>query len=353
MARVLVVDDEKSIRTTLSEFLKADGHSVSVAENAETACDLASRQRFDVVITDVLMPGASGVELLQSIRRAAPEVRVIMMSGAPTLETATEAVRAGAADYLWKPVTREAILQSVEKSVREKHRDDANKEFYQRSRVYQLTLEQLVDERARELIKTNAQLHEVMEGVIQTMTVMVEMRDAYTAGHQKRVAELGCAIGRELGLDREQIVGIRMAGLIHDLGKIVVPAEILCKPGRISAEERAIIRNHAQVGYEILKNINFPWPVAQAVLQHHERLDGSGYPNRLSGDEILLEAKIIGVSDVVEAMAAHRPYRPAVGLTTALLEITQNKGTLYDSQVVEACVSLFSQDRFHFEYHAA
>ena len=175
------------------------------------------------------------------------------------------------------------------------------------------------------------------------------MRDPYRDSHQKRVSQLACAMAREMNLPEEQIEGIRVAGNIHDIGKISVPMEILSKPGRVNKSEFGIIKSHTQAGYDILKTIEFPWPIAQIVLQHHERMDGSGYPQGLSGKDILLEARILGVADVVEAMVSHRPYRPALGIDKALEEISKNRGVLYDPEVVDACLKLFTEKRFEFE----
>jgi PAS domain S-box-containing protein len=193
------------------------------------------------------------------------------------------------------------------------------------------------------------QLHQALEGTIQAMALTIEIRDPYTAGHQRRVSRLSCAIGRELELPADQIEGLRVAGDIHDIGKIYVPAEILSKPGQITAIEYGIIKTHPQVGFDILKTIRFPWPVARIVFQHHERQDGSGYPLGISGDAILLESRILGVADIVEAMSSHRPYRPAQGIDKAIEEILQNRGRLYDLRVVDSCVRLFEEKRFAFE----
>ena len=193
------------------------------------------------------------------------------------------------------------------------------------------------------------QLRETLIATVNTLASTIEMKDPYTADHQRRVTILACAIAEEMGLTDDQFDGLRMAGLIHDLGKINVPAEILSKPGRINEIEFSIIRFHPQICHDILRTIDLPWPVAEIVLQHHERLDGSGYPHGLKGDEIMLEARILAVADVVEAMASHRPYRPALGIELALQEITKNKGTLYDPGVVDICVKLFSTKRFTFE----
>jgi PAS domain S-box-containing protein/putative nucleotidyltransferase with HDIG domain len=201
----------------------------------------------------------------------------------------------------------------------------------------------------RELNESYDRLSRALEGIIRAMSVTIEMRDPYTAGHQRRVSKLACAIARQIGLPDTQIEGIRMAGEIHDIGKIYVPAEILSKPGKLTDIEFTIIKTHSQVGYDILKNIEFPWPIADIVVQHHERLDGSGYPAHLKGDAILLEAHIIIVADVVEAMSSHRPYRPSRGIDKAIKEITQNKGILYDATVVDHCVRLFRETNFSFE----
>jgi len=204
-----------------------------------------------------------------------------------------------------------------------------------------------------ELKESWENLHQALEGTIQAMALTIEIRDPYTAGHQRRVSKLSCAIARDLGMSEDQIEGIRVAGDIHDIGKIYVPAEILSKPGQITAIEYGIIKTHPQVGYDILKTIKFPWPVALIVLQHHERIDGSGYPVGLSGNEILKEARILTVADIVEAMSSHRPYRPAQGIGKALEEIIQNKGICYDTDVVEACVKLFQEKNFRFDEKVA
>lgn len=189
-------------------------------------------------------------------------------------------------------------------------------------------------------------LQGVMEATIGAIAATVEARDPYTAGHQRRVAELAVAIAREMGLSENEARGLHLAGLVHDVGKIQTPSEILSKPSKLSRIEFELIKTHPEAGYEILKGIDFPWPIAQAVLQHHERIDGSGYPHGLKGDQILLIARILSVADIVEAMATHRPYRPALGLDVALDEIARYAGSFYDPAVVAACLSLFRANRF-------
>ncbi len=198
------------------------------------------------------------------------------------------------------------------------------------------------------LEKSYLQLKKILEGAFQAIAMMAESRDPYTAGHQWQVAKLSVAIAREMGLDENRIEGIHVGAAIHDIGKIQIPAEILAKPSQLTDLEYSLVKNHPRVGYDILKKIEFPWPVADIAYQHHERLDGSGYPLGLKGEEIILEARIVAVADVVESMANHRPYRPARGLEAAMEEIIKHRGRLFDPDVVDACVRLFRNKGFHF-----
>ena len=199
------------------------------------------------------------------------------------------------------------------------------------------------------LILSLEQLRHSLEGSIKAMSSTIEVKDPYTAGHQQRVSQLACAISNRMNLPQDQIEGIRLAACIHDLGKISIPSEILSKPGKLNEIEFMMIKAHPQIGYEILRTIDFPWPISQVVLQHHERNNGSGFPNGLFENQILLEAKILGVADVVEAMASYRPYRPALGIDAALGEITNNSGVLYDKDIVLTCTKLFKDQEFKFE----
>lgn len=188
-----------------------------------------------------------------------------------------------------------------------------------------------------------------LNATINAIALTVEARDPFTSGHQRRVADLARAIATEMGLSKDSIEAISTAGVIHDLGKICVPADILSKPAKLNELEFSLIKAHPKVGYDILKEIDFPWPVAEIVYQHHERWNGSGYPRGLAGDEILLEARILAVADVVEAMTSHRPYRPALGIKEALKEIENTKGILHDPEAVDACLRLFSKKKFSFK----
>ena len=201
---------------------------------------------------------------------------------------------------------------------------------------------------AEELRQTAERLHLSLEGTVLAMGQIVETRDPYTAGHERRVAELAVAIAKELGMDDEDVEGLRIAAVIHDIGKIAVPAEILTKPGRLSELEFRLIREHSQAGHDILTGIHFGHPVAEVVLQHHERLDGSGYPNGLKAAAIVPEARVLAVADTVEAMSSHRPYRPALGFDAALAEIEEGAGERYDPAVVAACVRVVLEQGFTF-----
>lgn len=190
------------------------------------------------------------------------------------------------------------------------------------------------------------QLETAFMSTVEVTTKLSEMRDPYTAGHARQVGEIAFAIGAELGFDARRQEGLRVAGYLHDVGKMTIPAEILSKPGKLSAIEFQLIQGHAQAGYDVLKDVGFPWPVAQVALQHHERIDGGGYPQGLKGDAILLDARILAVADVVEAMSSHRPYRPGLGIEKALAEIERGSGIIYDAQVADACLKLFREKGF-------
>lgn len=216
-------------------------------------------------------------------------------------------------------------------------------------------LQQEIEERKctqQKLSHSYLQLQQSLNEIVNAMSLTLEVRDPYTAGHQKRTTDLSLAIAKEMGLPEHETKGLQMAGLIHDMGKISVPGEILSKPGCLNNAELQLIQRHPQVAYDILNKIDFPWAVDQIVLQHHEKLDGSGYPQGLSGEDILLESRILCVADVVETMETHRPYRPSLGRDAALKEISTNRGILYDPEVVDACLRLFREKDFQYSLNA-
>jgi PAS domain S-box-containing protein len=218
--------------------------------------------------------------------------------------------------------------------------DSGGRAYSQLGMLDDVTEHRLAEEKLQQTLES---LKNAVGTTIQVLVSALEARDPYTSGHQSRTAHLACAIATEMGFSQDKIEGIRMAGSIHDIGKLSIPAEILVKPTKLSDLEYSLIKEHARAGYEMLKDVESPWPLAEIVHQHHERMNGSGYPKNLKGDEIIPEARIMAVADVVEAMASHRPYRAALGLETALEEIEKNKGILYDDAVADACLKLFRE----------
>ena len=218
-------------------------------------------------------------------------------------------------------------------------------------REYQTIVRDITEQtlNQRRLHETLAMLRRNLDGIVQCVALVIEKKDPYTAGHQRRVTDLARAIAQEMGLSESQKDAIRMAGIIHDIGKISIPAEILSKPGRLTETEFSLLKIHPRIGYDILKEIEWPYPIAEIVLQHHERMDGSGYPQCLSGEEIMMEARVLGVADVVEAMASNRPYRPALGIEKALEGISKNRDALYDPDVVDACLRVFKEKGFEWD----
>lgn len=234
---------------------------------------------------------------------------------------------------------KELIFQNEEKEKRAAELVIANKEL-----AFQ---NEEKEKRAAELVVANKYLHDALMNTVRVAMFLGELRDPYTAGHERRVAELSVAISAELGFDEHRQEGMRVAGYLHDVGKMVIPAEILSKPGKLNAIEYSLIQAHAQTGHDVLKSVNFPWPIAEVALQHHERIDGTGYPQGLKGEDILIEARILAVADVVEAMSSHRPYRAALGIDKALAEIERGRATAYDADAVDAALKLFRKKGFN------
>jgi len=321
--RVLLVDDCDDDVAILVRELRKGGYDVS-SRVAATRAEVhdALDQDWDLVVIDYVLPGFSGMEALALVQEA-QDAPVVFVSGAVGEAAAVAAMKAGAQDFILKD-NLSRFVPAVERELREavvrRHASEADED-----------LRRTVDLQAR-----------TVQGAISTLAYLAEKRDPYTAGHQRRVTELAAAMADTMGIDGARRRLIVAAGTLHDLGKTAVPTEILTKPGRLTSAEFALIRAHPRTGFEILSGIEFPWPVAEVVLQHHERLDGTGYPDGLSGDRIKMEARILAVADVVEAMSSHRPYRPALGLDQALNEILDRRGTVYDSDAADACAAAFA-----------
>ena len=332
MARILIVDDEQAVVQLLGHILKREGYDCTEAGSVDEAKHFLEKDSYELIVSDIMMPGGSGFDLVEYALETCPDTATIMLTGVDDSKVAKRAIDLGVYDYIIKPAQRNEVIISVINALRRRELEIA-------SRTYREDLESKVAERTLQLQKS-------MQGIVEAMARTLEVRDPYTAGHQARVADLAWHIAGDLGMTRFQIDGIRMAGQIHDLGKISVPAEILSKPTRLTDMEFKLIQNHVATGYDILKDIEFPWPIARIVQQHHERLDGSGYLGGLSGDDIIMEARVLTVADVVEAMASHRPYRPALGIDKALEEIRKQRGTLFDEDVVDVCLNLFESGKY-------
>jgi putative two-component system response regulator len=323
--RILIVEDEAVIAKDIAETLLANGYETcGMAMTSRDAIDKAISLQPDLVLIDIVLDSAKdGIQTAAAIRKEI-DVPIIYLT-AHTNDTILKRAKVTQPyGYLIKPFEDRELQTTIEIALYKHSTEKKLKESFDR-------------------------LQGALEATVTALATAVETRDPYTAGHQRRVAQLACAIARELQLPTDSIAAIRTAAIIHDIGKIHIPAEILGKPAKLTEPEFEIVQSHAQIGYNILKNIEFPWPVARIVLQHHERLDGSGYPQGLTDDDILQEAQIIAVADVTEAMLSHRPYRPAHSLVTTLKEITQMKGKLYNPEVVDACVRLFNEKKFEFK----
>ncbi len=368
--KVLTIDDEPYVRRSIAEYLGGIGYTVLQSENGREGIEIFYKEKPDIVIADLRMPEKDGLEVLETITRESSEIPVILVSGSSVIGDVIEALRLGAWDYIIKPIKDLAILDFSLKKALERKKMIRESRLYHEQLEGEINIRTLeISERRKELELTNQllkneiserlyvedrlkkslnNLERIIDGTINTISKIVEMRDPYTGGHQKHVAQLSRAIAEEMGLAEELVQGIYIAAQLHDTGKIAVPTEILVKPGKLNNLESMFIKYHAKAGWELLSTIEFAWPIGQIVLQHHERINGTGYPFGLRSEYILKEAKIIGITDVVESMMFHRPYREALGLDSALEEITQNKGILYDPEIVDVCISLFKRKGFKF-----
>lgn len=405
-ARILIAEDSPTQAIMLRRLLLGEGYEVLAAKDGLEAFNLAEAENPDLIISDISMPIMDGFELCEKIRQSAKLAfkPVILLTALSDISDIIRGLNCGADNYLTKPYDPPLLLERVaealksvtstpdqtleiqvnilgnQQTIKAGPRQLVNlllstyRNAIGQNQILQMTqdqlaslnsrLEQEVDRKSREVIeKEHALAAEVQKGLVQkaehlqsmrdslvesvtALAETVELRDPYTAGHQKRVADLAVAIAREMGLQEDEIDGLRLAGVVHDIGKIRVPVEILSKPGRLDEVEMSLIRLHPEAGYQILKNIRFPWPVARIVQQHHEREDGSGYPLGLKHGEILLAACIIAVADVVDAMSLHRPYRAALGIERAVEELKAGRDSRYDPNVVDACLRVLAKGQW-------
>jgi len=327
---VLIVDDNATNIDLLIGCLKSD-YRLGIAKRGQAAIEYAGKYHPDLILLDIMMPEMDGYEVCRILKADAStaDIPVIFITAMNDTVNKTKGFELGAIDYITKPFHTAEVRARIHTHISlEKMRNELL--------LQNQHLEQCV------AIKTS-ELREMLEASIISMARMVEIRDPYTAGHQQRVAHLACCIGGRLGLSKNAIEGIRIAGLLHDVGKIRIPVAILARAGELLEAEMDFIKMHPAIGFEILANIPFPWPVARAVLQHHERLDGSGYPGGLLAGDILLEAKILTVADVTEAKSSFRPYRPALGIEAGMEEIKKYRGIYYDKEIVDACNAIITE----------
>lgn len=336
LGNIVIVDDQANNLRVLSGILQQAGYKVRPALDGEVAMKSIRSTPPDLILMDIRMPGMDGYEVCRQLKLDAQtrEIPVIFISALQDMEDKLAAFKAGGVDYVCKPFQMEEVLARVH----------AHLKLYRLQR----DLQNIVDERTQELRAALESLREsqqkytkVLEETIRSISMTIEKRDPLTAGHQWRVSLIATEIAREMGMASERIEGLRLGAMVHDIGKIYVPVDLLTRPGHLSEIEFSLIKTHPQVGVEIMQQVDFPWPVVDMILQHHERLDGSGYPHGLKGEEILLEARVIAVADVMEAMVSHRPYRPARSFDDALAEIRHGAGVIYDADVAAACLRLF------------
>lgn len=335
-ALVLIVDDNATNIDLLVNTLK-DTYRLGISKKGVNALEYAAKYRPDLILLDIMMPEMDGYEVCRRLKEnpSTQPIPVIFITAMTETVNKTRGFNLGAVDYITKPFHAAEVKARIAA-----HLSLA-------AMKAQLEAQNILLE--RNVAEKTQHIKNILEAIITSMALMVEIRDPYTAGHQQRVARLACAIAGQMGLSAKIIEGIRIAGLLHDVGKIRVPVSILNRTGQLLDAEMDVIKIHPRVSYEILKGIPFPWPCAQIVLQHHERLDGTGYPFGIRGDEILLESRILAVADVTEARSSFRPYRPAQGLEAALAELREQRGTCYDTTVVDACLALFAENNFRFD----
>jgi response regulator RpfG family c-di-GMP phosphodiesterase len=319
---ILITDDELAIRRLLKQRLTSEGHECLEAGSASRALDELQNNEVELVILDIKMPGKSGVQLLPEIRAGYPDAMVIMATAITDTSTAIHCMKLGAYDYITKPFDLDEVVLSVDKALEKRRLQLENRD-------YQQHLEQKVTEQAKKI-------RSAFFNAITALVFALEAKDKYTSGHSQRVSEISVAIARELGLPQEDVNKIELAGRVHDIGKIGVRESVLNKPSWLSDDEFQHVKYHPEAGERILAPIVEDREILQIVRHHHERYDGAGYPDGLSGDEIPLGARILAVADSYDAMISERPYRGAMGVETACAEIEWSRNTQFDPEVAEA-----------------
>jgi putative nucleotidyltransferase with HDIG domain len=330
---VLVVDDEASLRSLLGDALASAECDCYTAANGEEALVLMGQVPFDAVITDLRMPGLSGIRLLEKIRRAHPHVAVLMATAEDDIRVAIQAMKEGADDYLVKPLKLEAVLASLDRAL-------ARKRLEKELENHRRNLEHMVEQRSEQLRAAMRRIESTYDETLEALAAALDLRDNETAGHSRRVTLYSLQIARVLGLEEEEMQHLARAALLHDIGKIGIPDAILLRPGKLSKDEKSIMQAHVRVGYGLLSRIAFLAPAAMIVLAHHERYDGDGYPQGLQGEQIPVGARIFAVADTLDAMMMGRPHRWACSYETTREEIVRESGHQFDPRVVRAFLSV-------------
>ena len=332
-ARILVVDDEDFIREIICRKLGGSGFDCEAAPNAEDALEKISKNSYDCVLSDIHMPGMSGVDLLREIKAKNQDLAVILVTGAPDIDAALEAMRLGAYDHLSKPLNLAALEMTVDRALEKKRLVEENRE-------YQRNLESMVKERTKQLSDANEDLRRLFTGSIKALAQALEAKDEYTQGHSARVAEESVNIARYLSLPDVEVQRMWLAGYLHDIGKIGIKEAVLNKPGRLDEEEWSLIQQHPVVAGKILGPIAELSDVIEIVVHHHEHYDGRGYPDGIQGNEIPLGARILTVADAYDALTSRRPYRDALGVEEAHRILEEAAGTQFDPVIMRAFLDL-------------
>jgi len=332
-ARVLAVDDEAAASRLLSLILAAPAFHCTTASNGEEALVALQREHFDAVISDLHMPGMSGMELLTEVRRCHPHVAFLVTTGVDDVDVGVQAMRCGADDYLVKPLRDTAVLASLESALHKR-------QLEQQIEHYRQHLEEMVAERTGQLQSALQRIERSYEDTLQALGAAIDLRDDETAGHSKRVCRYSLEIARAMGWPDKQLESLARGAYLHDIGKLGVPDGILLKPGPLTEDERKLMQRHVQIGFDVVKDIPFLADTAEIILMHHERYDGGGYPRGLKGEEILPGARIFAVGDTLDAITSDRPYRRACSFQFARETIRSLSGSQFDPQVVDAFLKI-------------
>ena len=327
--RVLIVDDDLALRTILSVMLTQSAFVCRTAASGEEALRLLENQPTDVVISDLRMPGISGMDLLVEVRERYPHLAFLMVTGEDETRVGVRAMQLGADDYLLKPFDGDVVLGSLYRALQKKKLEREVQE-------YRLHLEEMVSERTQQLRTALQQTERSYEDTLEALGAAIDLRDSPTAGHSRRVFLYSMELAKSIGGLEQEIRSIAMGAWLHDIGKLATPDRVLLKPGPLTDSEWEIMRRHARIGYDLVKSISFLAGAAEIVLTHHERFDGSGYPQKMKGDEIPFGARIFAVADTLDAMTSDRPYRAALPLQAAQEVIERGSGTLFDPLVAAA-----------------